>query len=372
MPANNTKKKEHSFFQKLFITFFVIIGLLCLICLFVCLVNPFVDPTLFVYTSCLSLLFWPVYIVNIIVFFSLLFLRAGRFVMIPLLALMLSVPCVMKSFGFSFFEKKTEGEFKIMSYNVGNYMDIKKEKTKEEVKDNLVRIINEQNPDVICLIESGYWNDKNAREFSQKIKCDYFYFNEELVGKILFSKYPLEDIQQTSLFNNENKVGIMKLVNVGEKGSFLIEMVHLVSFSITKEEISFVNDAKNYVDGSDVYGKSLLKKLMMGFKKRTADTDFILSHIKDDELPFVLCGDFNDTPISYTYHIIRSTGLHDAFIEKGKGIGETYCGNLPFLRIDYVWYNNKIDNQSFKIIKEKISDHYPIVMTFNLIGDVVK
>lgn len=81
---------------------------------------------------------------------------------------------------------------------------------------------------------------------------------------------------------------------------------------------------------------------MMGFKKRTADTDFILSHIKDDELPFVLCGDFNDTPISYTYHIIRSTGLHDAFIEKGKGIGETYCGNLPFLRIDYVWYNNKL------------------------------
>ena len=49
----------------------------------------------------------------------------------------------------------------------------------------------------------------------------------------------------------------------------------------------------------------------------------------------ILCGDFNDTPLSYTYRQL-SRKLTDSFIEKGRGIGNTYIGEFPSFRICYI------------------------------------
>jgi endonuclease/exonuclease/phosphatase family metal-dependent hydrolase len=80
----------------------------------------------------------------------------------------------------------------------------------------------------------------------------------------------------------------------------------------------------------------------------------------------VVCGDFNDTPNSYTYHQI-SKGLNDAFREAGSGIGTTYVGKIPFLRIDYILYSKeRFDPLYFKVIRKNLSDHYPVVSTLKI------
>ena len=74
--------------------------------------------------------------------------------------------------------------------------------------------------------------------------------------------------------------------------------------------------------------------------------------------PIILCGDFNDTPLSYAYNTI-SANLKDTFKESGKGIGQTFV-KIPALRIDYILHEKKIRSLNYKQHKKKLSDHYAV------------
>jgi endonuclease/exonuclease/phosphatase (EEP) superfamily protein YafD len=80
--------------------------------------------------------------------------------------------------------------------------------------------------------------------------------------------------------------------------------------------------------------------------------------------PIILCGDFNDTPTSFTYKQL-SEGLNDSFANAGLGIGQTYNGKFPALRIDYILYSPELEIVNFKTSEVSLSDHYPIISAFN-------
>jgi endonuclease/exonuclease/phosphatase family metal-dependent hydrolase len=73
--------------------------------------------------------------------------------------------------------------------------------------------------------------------------------------------------------------------------------------------------------------------------------------------PIVVCGDFNDTPVSYAYRKL-SKGKKDAFTNSGNGIGTTYA-KMP-LRIDYILHDKKFSSFNYKQHKRELSDHYAI------------
>ena len=78
-----------------------------------------------------------------------------------------------------------------------------------------------------------------------------------------------------------------------------------------------------------------------------------------------MCGDFNDTPSSYTYTTI-SKNLKDAFVETGTGFGRTYVGKFPSYRIDYILYQGELNAYDFQTLPDELSDHYPITAFFEL------
>ena len=105
--------------------------------------------------------------------------------------------------------------------------------------------------------------------------------------------------------------------------------------------------------------KNLTTRLMIANKNRAHQAEEIQRHIDGSPYPVILCGDFNDTPLSYTYRQL-SRKLTDSFIEKGRGIGNTYIGEFPSFRIDYVLHSPTLYTVGY--IREDItlSDHYPI------------
>ena len=79
-----------------------------------------------------------------------------------------------------------------------------------------------------------------------------------------------------------------------------------------------------------------------------------------NEMPTVLCGDFNTPPRGLFYRAL-SAEFDDAFAQKGFGVGATYPASLPLLRIDYVWLKNGARAKSAFVAHASGSDHLPLV-----------
>ena len=79
----------------------------------------------------------------------------------------------------------------------------------------------------------------------------------------------------------------------------------------------------------------------------------------------IVCGDFNDVPVSYTYHTV-SGNLQDAFVEAGRGFSPTFSNKFSIFRIDYALLDPAFKVNSYRVVHKELSDHYPVVVTFNL------
>jgi endonuclease/exonuclease/phosphatase (EEP) superfamily protein YafD len=109
--------------------------------------------------------------------------------------------------------------------------------------------------------------------------------------------------------------------------------------------------------------KSLSVSLKQGFVRRALQAQVVKNYVDRSPYTVIVAGDFNDTPVSYSYRKIRK-GLNDAFVRSGYGAGFTYRGNYPPNRIDYILYSNSLVSTRFDIMRVKYSDHYPILASF--------
>ena len=87
--------------------------------------------------------------------------------------------------------------------------------------------------------------------------------------------------------------------------------------------------------------------------------------VTECSLPLVMAGDMNDIPSSYLYHQITKE-LCDCYTDKGVGFSTTYNGGFPRYRIDMVFRSEGIRTLSYKRVRTDISDHYPLVVSFEL------
>ena len=136
--------------------------------------------------------------------------------------------------------------------------------------------------------------------------------------------------------------------------------MHLQSFLFSKQDYKFVDDLEHDKEVDELEGsKSILKRMKLAFVKRAPQADVVAAHISVCRYPVILCGDFNDTPFSYTYHRIKGD-LTDCFIESGSGLGKTYFGQFPSFRIDYILHSKGLTSRSYTTHSEDFSDHFAI------------
>ncbi len=113
------------------------------------------------------------------------------------------------------------------------------------------------------------------------------------------------------------------------------------------------------MDPELVPSKRILGMLKSAFLKRSEQVDIMKAHMNSCEIPFLIAGDFNDTPASYAVTQLTSS-LNNSFVKKGRGLGRTYNGKFPNFQIDYIATTKdfKIINQH--IVEAKLSDHFPV------------
>jgi len=144
--------------------------------------------------------------------------------------------------------------------------------------------------------------------------------------------------------------------------------LHLASIHFKKEDYDFLNEITDNQNQQEFKRNTMniLSKIRAAYVKRRHQVGLLESHINDSPFPVIICGDFNDTPLSYAYRKI-SKGRKDAFVESGSGFSNTFNEQtFPAIRIDYIFYSPVFTAGNFKVHKIPLSDHYPISCLINL------
>lgn len=365
------ERKERGFIGKVIVFLLSVLAVIGLIAMALSVLCPFVDPKRFAWLAYFGLAFWGIFLYNVLIFSLLLFMWSRK-VWIAVLALIVSIFGINKSYSFGSKVDATDG-FKVMSYNVHHFKHIDNKMETEDFANQIVNIVREQSPDVLCCQEFFAFKSKVSRlqcieDFSKSIGLPYVYYNRKnnYGGNVIFSKYPVSKVSEDSGFGREKTYGVMVSVDAGERGIFYIANIHLLSYRITNDEIDVLMNSSELRNTLDTVGMTVFRKLKYAFERRSEEIDVMLQGMPQVDGPIIMCGDFNEPPVSFVYRKMQKAGFVDSFIKVGRGIKPTYAGKLPLLRIDYIWVNGKVTPLYFKRIRFKASDHYPVMLEFSI------
>lgn len=300
-----------------------------------------------------------------------------RWVIISLLAFGLGFKpmtnIVPLRFSASFTIEKDSNALRVMSWNVEHF-DILEHKTKPENKEKMFDLVNKYRPDIACfqeMVGSDQYADaiNYIPDFLKRLSfSDYHYsYNDKLdfdgkhhYGIIIFSRYPILQ-RKTIMWYPNNYNSIIQYVDV-LKGTdtFRVFNLHLQTLRFSKANLSYIKNPEFEDEESIKMSRNIAGKFKVGFLKRKIQSDHIKEEIDKSPYPVIVCGDFNDVPNSYAYSTIGNN-LQNAFAEKGIGLGRTFTGISPTLRIDNIFADNRFSVEQFVRVNKKLSDHFPIL-----------
>lgn len=379
MPGYEQKKKSSSFLTKVLLAF----NMAVVIALFAGFFAAFLAPDIHWIFAFAGLAFPYAAILNLV--FILIWMILGKkYLLISLIALLL---CWTRLSGYIQFNGKkttnTEEEgFKVLSYNV-RIFDLYNWK-KNKLTNNASQILNllgSQQPDIVCLQEyhagrKGMVDIQDSIKQYTGLKFHHIayakYKNKtKPYGIATFSRWPII-ASETIKFENNTVNSCIYSDIVIKNDTVRVYNIHLESIQFSNEDYLYVSELTNQPDKQELNSENLFKiirKLKKAFITRANQARTVAACIKKSPYKVVVCGDFNDTPSSYSYNQI-SSGLLDAFKQSGRGIGQTYAGTLPSFRIDYILHDMRFSSTEYARIRERWSDHYPVTARiFNLKED---
>lgn len=319
-----------------------------------------------------------VYLINL-AFFIYWLLKKSRTVLLPTAILILGLVFQPRTYSFNGDKKETVTEnkgkaLKIVSFNAhGFYVGPGKTSgDRANLRSGLVEIkdwLLSQNADIFCLPE--YFSNKYSKPYDMnrffagsgypyrvllskggRVNADAY------LGMAIFSRYPIVSSHDVS-FKDTNGL-ISADIKVGSDTIRVIS-VHLHSMTLRVNRIF----EQRSMPGVEYQVGTAFQRMKIGFIKRASETVTLKGLFENSPYPVVVCGDFNETPYSFTYGQLRKE-LSNAFEEKGEGFGFTYKGMPSFIRIDNQFFDDKrLKVLEFKTLKgEKYSDHYGLSGTY--------
>ncbi len=139
--------------------------------------------------------------------------------------------------------------------------------------------------------------------------------------------------------------------------------LHLQSMSMDENDIVTATESRA---GLRQKAPNLLRRFRNGAVARGTQVDTVLARVARSPYPVLLAGDTNDLPYSYTYNRLAGQ-LQNAWASVGTGLGATYNGRLPGLRIDQQFAGPQWLIRGCRVHREiRWSDHFPVEGLYEL------
>ena len=184
--------------------------------------------------------------------------------------------------------------------------------------------------------------------------------NRYSIGLAIFSKYP---ILSSRRIRYDSAINGSTIHEIDVKGKKLVVINnHLESFKLTMDDRANYSDFIRNINTEtfDDLKETIQQKMGEAFLIRAEQAEIVSDEIQNLKGEYlVVCGDFNDSPISYSRRIMQGK-LIDAFASSGTGIGITYNQNYFWFRIDHILHSPNMKAYNAKVDKIALSDHYPL------------
>lgn len=230
---------------------------------------------------------------------------------------------------------------KVMTYNTRSFIN----DNGERCLDSVVAIVRELRPDVLCFQEMGFSSIADSMLRELKYSPLPSKLSRKDLSPMIYSRHQIVRAERIDTMKNFVWADV-----VIRKDTFRIFNNHLHTTAIRREEGHYIENHQYLEEEGDLSKLgSMLHRLSENNKLRSSQVDTITRIIRQSPYPVVVCGDFNDTPISYTYRNM-SRRLNDAFRRVGRGYSHTYRGFFDMLRIDYIFYSDDFEALSYEVI----------------------
>lgn len=267
---------------------------------------------------------------------------------------------------------ESDSTFKVLTYNVMNFNDLDKEK--EQGENRTLRYILDQDADFVVMQEASAKKKMDKLDLISSLIPEvdekYPYRERRLHDLVILSKYPYEVVGEHITSNATNK-SIAYKIDMNGRTLFVIN-VHLESIKLTESDKALYRDITDFNKSSDDINatmedvkSNLLAKLATAFKNRAVQAEDLKAYINNiGDNNVILCGDFNDTPSSYSYRTIKGDDMRDAYEDCAFGPTITFHTNRFYFRIDQMLYKGDFEAVDIERGDIKSSDHYPLLATF--------
>lgn len=251
--------------------------------------------------------------------------------------------------------------FKVMTYNVRSFFG----ENGESSVDDILHLIGEHDPDIVCM-----------QEFNARLaeKSDDFALLDEKYESAVFGRTEAPDslYGASLLILSKYRIlrsGVVLTPNASVWADLLIgdDTVrvfnnHLRSTAIKAADNEYITNRDFITDTArEVKLRSIVGRFRQNSILRAAQVDSIADVVAGSRARCIVCGDFNDTPMSYVYRTMAE-GLNDAFRKSGSGYSHTFRGFFNTLRIDYVLSSESFQPISYEVPQVEYSDHLPVVV----------
>jgi len=330
---------------------------------------PVTDPQNYWLIAFFGLAYPPLLLVNVLLVIYWL-LRLKPQILISIFCIGVGYKILQKNIGF---HKATENvaktnadQIRILAYNVHSFTS--PVGTNGSTRHGILQLIKEEQPDLVNIEE--YHSVKKVKgtvgdSIKKIMETDYAYYQPFAgdmtigTGLAIFSKFPIVNKGIIWLTKDETDTKSIYIDIKTNKDTIRVYCVHLQSFLLNSVDHTYMDSVSQQGSTNIRSSRRIGSKLKAGFIRRSDQVKIMRAEFSKCPYPYIVAGDFNDTPSSFAVNQMAA-GLKNAFCEKGRGLGRTYNGDVPNYQIDYIMASKQFDVVNYRVIEQKLSDHYAV------------
>lgn len=364
----------------------IIVACITALVLLVSAYGGHIDPRSFALPSMMTLGLPLVGLVSLLVLVVCAAFRGKWASLIVLAAVLLSWPSLRQvcPLSGSSEPQNPDSTFTVMTWNVVGF-----EPMTDNTPCSTINAILEADADVVLLQETSlegydeFIGHYQVSPVAGEVIKRYPYRSAGPRDLVILSKQPYTVMPDTTLINNQlidsgNKhfhyYG--KVFDLKVKGHDLrIVNLHMQSIGLTSDDKQLYNDIATLNRKVNTKSElrdvkhSLYDKLSVAFSRRAGEAKAVRRIVDASGRNVIVCGDFNDTPASYSYLTVKGDDMRDSYVDCARWPVNTFNSSRLYFKIDHMLYRGGM--RAIKATSPRVgaSDHYPLVTTFEWTED---